>query len=251
MQINSTEHSNDLVEHRFTVGDIPGILWIPASATPTRPAPLLLAGQPGALPGMEATRPRLAQRAAGAARAGFATATIELPGGAGRSQPDGAEEARQELRAAATAGEPIPDDLVERHILPLVAQAVPEWQLVLDALLEVPTLGPHVGCSGGLISVSIRLARVEPRVKAAVLFAGSFVPRVMLGEAREVTVPLHMLVQWDDRTNDRQRALELFDAFGSPEKTLTANMGGHQGVPAHAGDAAQNFLSRHLSPITR
>ena len=35
MQINSTEHSNDLVEHRFTVGDIPGILWIPASATPT------------------------------------------------------------------------------------------------------------------------------------------------------------------------------------------------------------------------
>ena len=52
MQINSTEHSNDLVEHRFTVGDIPGILRIPASATPTRPAPLLLAGQPGALPGM-------------------------------------------------------------------------------------------------------------------------------------------------------------------------------------------------------
>ncbi len=30
-------------------------------------------------------------------------------------------------------------------------------------------------------------------------------------------------------------ALELFDAFGSAEKTLNANMGGHTGVPEFAG----------------
>jgi hypothetical protein len=43
-------------------------------------------------------------------------------------------------------------------------------------------------------------------------------------------------------------ALELFDAFGSREKTLSANMGGHTGVPRHAGDEAARFFARHLSP---
>ena len=45
---------------------------------------------------------------------------------------------------------------------------------------------------------------------------------------------------------DRQAALELFDAFGSLEKTLNANMGGHTGVPQSAGDAAASFFVRHL-----
>jgi len=61
-----------------------------------------------------------------------------------------------------------------------------------------------------------------------------------------VTVPVHMLLQWDDEGNDRQRALDLFDAFGSPTKTLEANMGGHTGVPAFAGDGAGRFFVRHL-----
>jgi hypothetical protein len=41
-------------------------------------------------------------------------------------------------------------------------------------------------------------------------------------------------------------ALDLFDAFGSQEKTLHANMGGHAGVPHFAGDDAARFFSRHL-----
>lgn len=46
--------------------------------------------------------------------------------------------------------------------------------------------------------------------------------------------------------NDRQLALDLFDAFGSKEKTLVANMGGHTGVPHHAGEDANRFFARHL-----
>ena len=57
----------------------------------------------------------------------------------------------------------------------------------------------------------------------------------MFEEARQVTIPLHVLLQWDDEGNDRQLALDLFDAFGSKEKTLHANMGGHTGVPQFAG----------------
>jgi hypothetical protein len=41
-------------------------------------------------------------------------------------------------------------------------------------------------------------------------------------------------------------ALDLFDAFGSAEKTLYANMGGHTGVPQFAGDDAARFFARHL-----
>jgi len=91
----------------------------------------------------------------------------------------------------------------------------------------------------------VRLALVEPRVVAAVLFAGSFVPTVMFEEARRVTIPLHVLLQRDDE--GRQAALELFDAFGSREKCLHAHLGGHTGVPAHASHRATGFFTRHLA----
>jgi hypothetical protein len=98
-----------------------------------------------------------------------------------------------------------------------------------------------------VISIGIRLAAVDPRIAAAGLFAGSYVPRAMFQEARRVTIPLHVLLQWDDEGNDRQAALDLFDAFGSREKTLEANMGGHTGVPQYAGEAAARFFTRHLT----
>ena len=64
---------------------------------------------------------------------------------------------------------------------------------------------------------------------------------------RQVTIPLHVLLQWDDEGNDRQMALDLFDAFGSTEKTLHANLGGHTGVPSLEADASAQFFARHLS----
>ena len=70
----------------------------------------------------------------------------------------------------------------------------------------------------------------------------------MFDEARRITIPLHVLLQWDDESNDRQMALDVFDAFGSREKTLQANMGGHTGVPSFAGEDAARFFARHLTP---
>lgn len=148
--------------------------------------------------------------------------------------------------AAPGAGEPVGDDIVDRLALPLVEQAIPEWRAALDALLTLPGIGGPVGYSGGIISIGVRLAVVEPRIAAAGLYAGSF-HRAMFDEARQVTIPLHVLLQWDDEHNDRQAALDLFDAFGSREKTLHANMGGHTGVPAFAGDDAAGFFARHLA----
>ncbi|MFL6117050.1 MAG: alpha/beta hydrolase, partial [Catenulispora sp.] len=155
-------------------------------------------------------------------------------------------DARRTGGRALEAGEPVDGEIVDRLILPLVDKAVPEWEATLDALLALPEIGGPVGYAGGVISIGIRLAVVEPRISAAVLFAGSFVPRIIVEEARQVTIPLHVLLQWDDEGNDRQAALELFDAFGSKEKTLNANMGGHTGTPQFAGDAAARFFVRHL-----
>jgi hypothetical protein len=68
----------------------------------------------------------------------------------------------------------------------------------------------------------------------------------MLEETRQVTTPLHVLLPWDDEGNDRQAALDLFDAFGSKEKTLHTGMGGHTSVPQFAGDTTARFFARHL-----
>ncbi|MBA2949682.1 alpha/beta hydrolase [Streptomyces himalayensis] len=243
MQFTSEQRLDDgVLERTFTLGEIPGILWTPASAS--APVPLILLGHPPL--GLGKMYPRLACRARHAAADGFAAATIELPGSGDRPRWAAAEQARADLRRAMEAGEPVGDEIIDALILPLVAKSVPEWQAALDALLSLPEIGGPVGYSGGVISIGIRLAVVEPRISAAVLFAGSLVPVAMFEDARRVTIPLHVLLQWDDEGNDRQAALDLFDAFGSKDKTLHANMGGHTGVPQFAGDAAARFFARHL-----
>ncbi len=231
-----------VLEREFTLGEIPGILWTPGSAS--APTPLILLGHPG---GLHKMYPRLAARARHCAAEGFAAATIELPGSGERPRSAAAEQARADLRRALEAGEPVDDEIVDALVLPLVEQAVPEWRAALDALLSLPEIDSPVGYSGGVIAIGIRLAVVEPRISAALLFAGSYVPRTMFDEARQVTIPLQVLLQWDDEGNDRQLALDLFDTFGSTEKTLHANMGGHTGVPQFEGDDANRFFARHLT----
>ncbi|MGW2397449.1 alpha/beta hydrolase [Kitasatospora sp. NPDC001664] len=232
----------DLLERGFTLGDVPGFLWTPEPAA--APAPLILLGHPPL--GLARMYPALLARARQAAADGFATATIELPGSGDRPRLPELDRARAELRRTMEAGEPVGPAIVDALILPLVDRAVPEWQAALDALLDLPGLRGPVGYSGGVIAVGTRLAAVDPRIEAAVLFAGSFVPAATVEEARRVGIPLHVLLQWDDEGNDRQASLALFDAFGSREKTLNANMGGHTGVPAFAGEAAARFFTRHL-----
>ncbi len=242
MRFTSEQRLDDgVVEREFSFGEIPGILWTPGSAS--EPMPLILLGHPG---GLHSMYPRLAGRAQlCAAEFGFASATIELPGSGARPRLATAEQARADLRRAMAVGAPV-DEIVDQLILPLVDVAVPEWRATLDALLSLPEIGGPVGYSGGLIAIGIRLAVVEPRIAAAGFFAGSFVPAVLFEEARQITIPLYVLLQWDDEGNDRQAALDLFDAMGSNEKTLHANLGGHTGVPSFEIDAGARFFARHL-----
>ncbi|MCL2534906.1 MAG: alpha/beta hydrolase, partial [Nocardiaceae bacterium] len=169
MHFTSEQRLDDgVLEREFTLGEIPGILWTPGSAS--APAPLILVGHPG---GLHKMRPRLAARARHyAAEYGFAAASIELAGSGDRPRLPDVEQARADLRRAMQDGEPVTDEIVDALVLPLVEKAVPEWQTALDALLSLPEIGGAVGYEGGVIAIGIRLAVAEPRISAANLFAG-------------------------------------------------------------------------------
>ncbi|MFD4602790.1 alpha/beta hydrolase [Streptomyces sp. NPDC058464] len=239
MHFTSEQHLDDgVIEREFTLGEIPGTLWTPGSAAP---APLILMAHNNGLP---KSQPRLVARGRHTAANGYAVATIDAAGCGDRPRSAADEQARADLRRAMQAGEPV-DEIFESLVGPLVEQAAPEWRTTLDALLGLPEVGGPVGYSGWM-ALGIRLAVAEPRIAAAGFFAGGFVPRAQREEARQVTLPLLMLLQWDDEGNPRQRALDLFDAFGTKEKTLHANLGGHTGTPWFEGEDANRFFGRHL-----
>ena len=239
MQFTSEQRLDDgVLEREFTLGETPGTLWTPESAAP---APLILMAHNNGLPKGES---RLVARARITAACGYAVASIDAPGCGDRPRSAADQQARADLRRAMQAGEPV-DEIFESFIGPLVEHAVPEWRTTLDALLALPEIGGQVGYSGWM-ALGIRLAVTEPRIAAAGFFAGGYVPRAQREEARQVTIPLLMLLQWDDEGNPRQRALDLFDAFGTKEKTLHANLGGHTGTPWFELDDGNRFFGRHL-----
>ncbi|MEV8505671.1 alpha/beta hydrolase [Actinoplanes sp. NPDC051475] len=241
MQFTSEQRLDDgVLEREFTLGEIPGILWTPGSAP--APAPLILVGHNGGLHKREA---RLVARSRhSAAEYGYAVAAIDAPGYGDRPLSAADKQVRADLRRAKEAGEPL-DEILETLIVPLVEKVVPEWQATLDALLALPEIGGPVGYSG-MTAIGIQLAVVEPRISVAVFFAGGFVPGALRKAARQVTIPLLFLLQWDDQGNDRKLALDLFEAFGAEEKTLHANLGGHTGTPWFEVEDGARFFDRHL-----
>ena len=230
---------DDVLEREFTLDEVPGVLWTPGSA----PAPLILSGHNG---GLHKRLPRLVARARHyAAEYGFAVAAIDAPGHGDRPRSAVDEQARADLRRALEAGEPV-GEIVDAFIVPLVEKAVPEWRATLDALLSLPEIGGPVGYEG-MTAIGIRLAVVEPRIRAVNFFAQGFVPGALREEARQVSIPLQFLMQWDDEGMERQPTLDLFDAFGTREKTLHANLGGHAGTPSFEVDDGARFFTRHLT----
>src|SRR5690242_6309987 len=108
MRFTSEQRLDDgVLEREFTLGDVPGILWTPGSAS--APAPLILLGHPG---GLRKMYPRLLARARHCVAEGFAAATIELPGAGDRPRSADAEQARADLHRALAAGEPVDDEIV-------------------------------------------------------------------------------------------------------------------------------------------
>ncbi|WP_406346037.1 alpha/beta hydrolase [Streptomyces sp. NBC_00648] len=245
-QFTAETSSNGIIERDFTVGEVTGALWSPASPTSeSGRAPLVLMGHGG---GMHAKAPAMTGRAQRlVADGGFHVATIDAPGHGGRPRTAHDEQEIAVMQKAMAAGEPV-GPIVVRYNAHLAERAVPEWQATLDALQELPEIGAEgpVGYYGLTMgtAIGVPLTAVEPRITAAVF--GLFWPDPLAETAKQITIPIEFALQWDDELIPREDGLALFDAFASKEKTLHANAGTHMELPRFEADSAVRFFTRHL-----
>jgi dienelactone hydrolase len=243
MHFISQTVSDGVSQQLFTLGDIPGVLWMPAGAT--GPRPLVLVGHGG---GQHKMAPGVVGRARRyVTECGFAAAAIDAPSHGDRPQTGEHQRFTAVIRERAAAGEPV-GSLFPGYNATISAQAVPEWRETLDALQRLDQIGAggavgYTGLSmGGAIGV--RLAATEPRIAAAVL--GLAASDGLIEAAASITIPVEFLLQWNDEAVPLESGLALFGAFASAEKTLHANAGLHRDVPLFEVDSSARFFARHL-----
>ncbi|MGC0363633.1 pimeloyl-ACP methyl ester carboxylesterase [Rhodococcus sp. 27YEA15] len=248
IDFTSETSSNGVVERRFVLDEITGVLFSPT--TGNIGSPLVLSGHSG---GMHKKAPGLVASALhSVSMFGFTVAAIDAPGHGDRPRNRRDRQRADAVRQARSAGEPIAPIVVD-YTTSLAKRAVPEWQTTLDALQALPVIGPdrpvgYAGVSLGVVT-GVALAAVEPRI-AALSFGGVFVDDVLIDAARKVTAPVEYRIPWNDEELDRQSAIDLFDAFGSEEKTLHAYTGRRYPVPDYELDSAARFFVRHLRPTS-
>ncbi|WP_330302137.1 MULTISPECIES: alpha/beta hydrolase [unclassified Streptomyces] len=243
VQFTAETSSNGVLERDFTVGELPGVLWSPASGADR--APLVLMGHGG---GTHKKAPAMTGRAhLLVTGCGFHVACIDAPGHGDRPRTAHDEQEIAVMQRAMAAGEPV-GPIVVRYNAHLAERAVPEWQATLDALQELPEIGTdgpvgYFGLNMGT-AIGVPLTAIEPRITAAVF--GLFWPDPLAETAKRITIPIQFALQWDDEHIPRQSGLALFDAFASKDKTLHANAGRHKELPRFEADSAVRFFARHL-----
>ncbi|MER7765453.1 alpha/beta hydrolase [Kitasatospora sp. NPDC096140] len=240
MDFTSEIDTDGVSERGFTLDGVPGVLWQPAGP-PLGGRPLVLLGHGGG--GSSRTVEERARRCV--VRYGYAAVALDAPGHGERPRSAQDERFVTEIGELLAARRPI-SAWVARHTAALAERAVPEWVAVLDALQGPDASYGPVGFWGLSLGsvVGIPLAAAEPRITAAVF--GLTGHTAQTEAAERVGVPLEFVLQWDDELVPREGALALFGAFGSREKTLHANPGGHLEVPDFEVEASEGFLVRHL-----
>ncbi|WP_432253976.1 alpha/beta hydrolase [Streptomyces sp. HNM1019] len=243
LRFTAKASSDGVTERDFTVGEVTGVLWSPASGSGR--APLVLMGHGG---GTHKKAPAMAGRAHRLVTGcGFHVAVIDAPGHGGRPRTAHDEREIAAMRRATAAGEPV-GPIVVRYNAHLAERAVPEWRATLDALQELPEIGTegpvgYFGLNMGT-AIGVPLTAADPRITAAVF--GVFWHESLAETAKRITIPVEFVLQWDDEHIPRPSGMALFDAFASEEKTLHANAGRHKEVPRFEADSAVRFFARHL-----
>jgi dienelactone hydrolase len=243
MRFTSETTTDGVLERTFSIGDVPGILWSPVSASEA--SPLILMGHPG---GLHKRAPGFIARATYyVAQLGFRAAAIDAPAHGERPRSADDEEWVARIGRARRAGEPLGAIVSEFNAL-LAERAVPEWMATLDELQSLPEIGDApVGYSGMTVATEIgfRLLVADARIGAAVL-GGAFVSEALLELAARITIPVQYLLAWDDAEIDRGSTFALFGALGGTVKTLHANPGPHSKVPWFETEDGGRFFERHL-----
>jgi len=256
VEIRSEKTEKGVIEQRFDLhvdGEtVPGIRWCPECAE--APRPTILIGHGG-------TQHKRVPNVLGLARRfvrhlGYAAVALDAPGHGERiTDPARAERRREAIQARIAAG---PDaggiSLGPREAKGWVmrtTKGMAEWRALLDCLDEQGD-GPQYGYWGVSMGTLIGLPFVasEPRVGAAVLGLAGLGNRPGADRfeqaAHALTVPVLLVLQWNDELVGQTAGLALFDAIGSREKTVHINPGGHVEIPLFERDAYEAFFRRHL-----
>lgn len=253
MNIISEKEEDGVIARRFdlTVGDevVPGMHWIPANAGDTYPTVCI--GHGGLQHKRYRNVPELALQLV--QNLGVGVVALDAPGHGDRFE--GGEEAADKARAEGTfnIGRRSRDPEAMKAYAARMQMHVEEWKAMLDELQEDErwAAGPFGwwGVSMGT-SHGLPLAAQDGRISAAVFGLNALAPTntTMKEQAESLTIPILFLIQRDDELMTIEAALALWDAFGSKEKTMHLNPGGHVQVPKFERDSSEAFFRRHLLP---
>lgn len=218
---------------------VPAVVWLPAHGTGPRPVVLVGHGAGG-----HKAAPIVARTAGLVTALGLAALSIDCPYHGERTPPDevGLTGAQRRERLGLEGWR-------ERNAQ-AVPHAVADWRAALDAVQALDEVGTgpagYLGLSLGA-RFGLPLVAAENRIAAAVLgLFGSAETGPVADAARQITVPVFFLVQWDDELYPRDSGLRLFDLLGSDDKTLHASPGRHLEFPPAEMAEAARFLDRQL-----
>ena len=237
-----------VVERSFVLtrpsGTVPGALWSPPSY---RAAPgLVLLGHGGS---QHKTSGRIVGLARWFARHGLAALAIDGPYHGDRvPRPMAAAEYQPRI--------------AEEGIEPVLDRMTGDWHATIDALAALGIVDADRLAYLGL-SMATRFglplaAALNDRLHAVVLGkfglrqapaipAGLDAPARVAADARRVTAPTLLHVQWDDELFPRDGQLALFDALGAPDKRLIAYPGPHAATAPAAIAQWRDFITRRLA----
>jgi hypothetical protein len=96
--------------------------------------------------------------------------------------------------------------------------------------------------------IGVPLLAEEKRFRCAVLGLAHLHPAhgAFRHAAQRITAPLRFAFQWDDPIRSRDYGIALFNAFGSSNKSMHINPGGHTDIPAPEVESWDAFFQRHL-----
>ena len=228
---------------------VPAVVWVPEGAK--GPRPMVLMGHGGSqhkkITSLAIRARRYAQKF------GYAALAIDAPGHGDRISREEAAARMRETGARVSAQNMAPLDPERlRQMAKRGAAAIPEWKAALDAAQGFDFVGAHgpVGYWGVSMGTAIGVPFVasEPRIIAAVFGLAGLREGQSAFEAaaRKINIPVEFVFQWDDAVASRTAGIALFEAFGSAEKTLHVNPGGHMGIPDFEGASWERFFVRHL-----
>ncbi len=185
---------------------------------------------------------------------GWCSLAIDAPTHGERVTPEWADAERRatERRLAGEVNAPSLGPLEKIAFLDALAgQAVPEWQAALDLTLGalVPTVVSigYWGVSQGTW-IGVPLLAQDKRFQCAVLGLAHLHPEhhALQEAAGRIHIPLRFAFQWDDPIRSRAYGIALFNAFGSREKSMHINPGGHTEIPEAETASWDLFFQRHL-----